>query len=170
MDTAALLEHRRRKDEAFEHSPQSPIPPPDRHAFPGLEYYDPDPGFVFTLDVDPGDGSEVQVQTTDGRERTYRRTGSVSFEVGGEQVRLTLFSTEHPGYFVPFRDATSGKETYGAGRYLEVDANPDGTVTLDFNYAYNPFCAYDEAYSCPLPPGENWLRVPIRAGERTYPG
>ncbi|MBT8206662.1 MAG: DUF1684 domain-containing protein, partial [Acidimicrobiia bacterium] len=80
---------------------------------------------------------------------------------------VTLYDTGAHGYFVPFRDATSGKESYGAGRYLDVHPNEDGTVTLDFNYAYNPYCAYDEAFSCPLPPIENWLEVPIAAGE-TY--
>jgi len=72
----------------------------------------------------------------------------------------------HPRLFLPFRDATSGVETYGAGRYLDVDPEPAGTVVVDFNMAYNPFCAYDDASSCALPPYENWLPVPIRAGER----
>ncbi len=170
MDTVALLDHRHQKDEAFAHSPQSPIPPEDRPGFAGLDYFDPNPDLAFTLDVTPGDGAELTIATTDGRERTYRRAGAVRFAVDGQEAELTLYATGHPGYFVPFRDATSGKESYGAGRYLDLEPNADGTVTLDFNYAYNPFCAYDEAYSCPLPPGENWLRVPIRAGERTYPG
>ena len=73
--------------------------------------------------------------------------------------------------FVPFRDATSGKETYGAGRYLEVESpGPDGRVRVDFNAAYNPYCAYNPDWSCPIPPGENWLSVPIRAGEKTFEG
>lgn len=166
MDTAALLRHRRQKDEFFRHSPQSPLPHDARHDFGGLAYFEPEPALSYTLPVEPADGSEVVIQATDGSQRTYVRAGKVRFPVEGAEVELTLYSTGHPGYFVPFRDATSGKETYGAGRYLDVEPNDGGTVTLDFNYAYSPFCAYDEAYSCPLPPGENWLRVPIRAGEK----
>ena len=90
------------------------------------------------------------------------------FDVEAQEVSLVLYDTGHPGYFVPYRDATSGDETYGAGRYLDIDPNPDGTVTIDFNLAYNPLCAYSDAFSCPLPPVENWLAVPIRAGERDF--
>ncbi len=170
MDTNALRHHRRQKDEFFATSPQSPIPPHARAAFTGLAYYEPNPALAFRPVVEPADGSELVVATTDGQERRYHRAGIARFAVDGDEVRLTLYATGHPGFFVPFRDATSGKATYGAGRYLDLEPNDDGTVTLDFNYAYNPFCAYDEAYSCPLPPGENWLQVPIEAGEQTYPG
>ena len=107
--------------------------------------------------------------TTTGEVRAYRRSGKVSFEVDGEPATLTLYTTPHGnGWFVPFRDATSGTETYGAGRYLDLERTGDGSVMLDFNLAYNPYCAYDQRYSCPLPPVENWLQVPIRAGERNY--
>jgi uncharacterized protein (DUF1684 family) len=92
--------------------------------------------------------------------------------VDGRPTRITLFtSPEMHELFLPFRDATSGRETYGAGRYLEVDPpDADGRVVVDFNLAYNPYCAYNPDWSCPIPPGENWLDVPIRAGERTFPG
>jgi hypothetical protein len=85
---------------------------------------------------------------------------------------VTLYaSDETHDLFLPFRDATSGRETYGAGRYLEVEPpGPDGGVEIDLNYAYNPYCAYNPEWSCPIPPGENWLTVPIRAGERSFPG
>ncbi|NIR36327.1 MAG: DUF1684 domain-containing protein [Actinobacteria bacterium] len=82
-------------------------------------------------------------------------------------MTVTIYGTPH-GYFLPFRDATSGSESYGAGRFLDIDGPLDGPVTIDFNLAYNPYCAYDESYSCPLPPAENWLQVPIRAGEQVY--
>lgn len=168
MDTAALLEHRRAKDEFFRSSHHSPLPHEERHHFGGLDYYEPDPALLFSLAVEAGDGSEISIQTTDDDTRTYRRAGKVSFEVGGEPAELTLFDTGHPGYFIPFRDSTSGHATYGAGRYLDIDANNDGTVTIDFNLAYNPSCVYDEAYSCPIPPIENWLQVPIEAGEKNF--
>lgn len=168
MDTAQLLEHRRAKDEFFRTSHHSPIPHDERHDFEGLVYYGPNPDLVFELPVEPADGSEVTVETSDNQQRTYHRAGKVSFEVGGESVELTLYSTGHEGYFVPFRDKTSGGATYGAGRYLDIETVDEGMVTIDFNQAYNPSCVYDEAYSCPLPPIENWLQVPIEAGEKMY--
>lgn len=159
-----LLDYRKERDTFFADSSQSPLGP-GRHDFSGLSYFDENPDLVFTLTVEPDDAGAVQVGTTDGAERTYHRAGLVRFQVRGEEAKLRLFSTGHPGLFLPFRDATSGKQTYGAGRYLDLEQNSDGTITIDFNYAYSPFCAYNEAYSCPLPPFENWLSVPIEAGE-----
>jgi len=164
MDAAQILEFRRQKDSFFERSPDSPLEDA-RYGFAGLRYYEPNPDLVFILPVQEADGATIRVQTSDAAEREYHRAGTVEFSVSGEGVSLTLYSTGHPGYFVPFRDTTSGKATYGAGRYLDIQPNDDGTVTIDFNYAYNPFCAYNDAYSCPLPPAENWLNVPIEAGE-----
>lgn len=168
MDSTGLREFREAKDDYFRHSHDSPLRAELRPRFGGLAYYAPDPDLVFTLPVEPGDGSEVRVGTSDGAERTYLRAGRIRFELGDDTVELTLYSTGHPGYFLPFRDATSGRGSYGAGRYLDLEPNADGTVTVDFNYAYNPTCAYDPAYSCPLPPAENWLRVPIEAGEKDF--
>lgn len=168
MDTQPLLDHRRAKDEFFRTSHDSPLTHADRHDFEGLNYYEPNADLVFTLPVEPGDGSEVSFETSDNRVKTYRKAGKVRFEVEGEPVELTLYATGHPGYFVPFRDKTSGDTTYGAGRYLDIEANDDRTATLDFNLAYNPSCVYDEGYSCPIPPIENWLQVPIEAGEKSF--
>lgn len=165
-----LTRFRSEKDVFFGDSHQSPLPHDRRHGFGGLDYYQANDDLVFTLPVQPGDGAELRIATTDGDERVYRRAGLVEFEVDNERVQLALYDTGQPGYFLPFRDATSGSETYGAGRYLDLEANEDGTVTIDFNYAYNPSCVYDEAYSCPLPPPENWLKVPLRAGEKDFPG
>jgi len=166
----ALTGFRLSKDEFFRESHQSPLPHIIQQLFTGLRYYDPNPDLVFTLPVTDADGSVVQIGTTDGNTRMYRRAATVRFSVQGQEVELTLFDTGHPGWFLPFRDATSGKTTYGAGRYLDLEPAEDDQVTIDFNYAYNPFCAYDDAYSCPLPPSENWLSVPIEAGELTFPG
>ncbi len=168
MDTRQLLEHRRAKDEFFAQSHQSPLDHTAQRDFDGLDYYEPNPEFVFKLEVEPAAGDEIRVQTSDGHERVYQRAGLVSFDVDGVTAQLTLYDTGHTGYFIPFRDATSGKETYGAGRYLDIEPNHDGTVTIDFNQAYNPFCAYNETYSCPLPPIENWLPVAIEAGEKDF--
>jgi hypothetical protein len=168
MDFADLLEFRREKDQFFASSHQSPLDHGDQRNFAGLGYFDPNSDLVFSLAMEPGDASEILVQTSDGQERVYRRSGKVNFEVEGEAVTLTLYSTEHPGFFIPFRDSTSGKDTYGAGRYLDIDPTDDGMVTIDFNLAYNPYCVYNDGYSCPLPPVENWLQVPIEAGELDY--
>ncbi len=168
MDIAGLLEHRKDKDAFFGESHHSPLTEVGRRDFDGLSYYEPNADLVFTLEATPADGTVVRVQTSDGQEREYKRDSTVEFTVDGVATRLTLYSTGHPGFFIPFRDKTSGQGTYGAGRYLDIDPNPDGTVTIDFNLAYNPYCAYNEAYSCPLPPHENWLQVPIEAGEKDF--
>jgi uncharacterized protein (DUF1684 family) len=168
MDTKAIIDFRQQKDDFFRESPDSPLDHQDRKKFSGLSYYDPSPAYVFTVPVEPGDREEIVVKTSDERERRYRRAGQVSFDVDGRLVNLTLYDTGHPGYFIPFRDATSGDQTYGAGRYLELEANDDGTVTVDFNMAYNPYCTYSDGYSCPIPPVENWLDIPIEAGERSF--
>ncbi len=168
MDFAELLEFRREKDRFFASSHQSPLDHGDQHNFAGLAYFDPNSELVFRPAMEPGDGSEIRVQTSDGQERVFRRSGKVNFEVEGEAVILTLYSTENPGFFIPFRDSTSGNDTYGAGRYLDIDPTDDGMVTIDFNLAYNPYCVYNDGYSCPLPPPENWLQVPIEAGELDY--
>ena len=164
----SLAQHRAGKDDYFKQSHHSPIPHEDRHGFDGLSYYEPNADLVFTLETIEADGAELTIETSDGQQRVYRRAATVEFEAGGQQNSLALYDTGDPGYFVAFKDGTSGKETYGAGRYLDIEPNEDGTVTLDFNYAYNPSCVYDEAYSCPLPPLENWLQVPIEAGEKSY--
>lgn len=159
---------RSHKDEFLRRGPQSPLPPELQRDFGGLAYFEPDPSMVFTLMPEADDGAELIIDTSDGQQRVYKRAAIVSLEVGGEPVRLALYDAGHPGYFLPFRDATSGRGTYGAGRYLDIEPNKDGTVTIDFNLAYNPYCAYNDAYSCPLPPVENWLQVPIEAGEKDF--
>jgi uncharacterized protein (DUF1684 family) len=176
---------RREKDEYFGSAPDSPIPASERRSgFAGLTYYPPNPAFRVEAQVKPfGDPEIIQLATTTGHIRPQIRYGELRFSVNGQELRLTGFldpdyAQQHHGHqhgvelFVPFRDATSGKETYGAGRYIEVmveEADDGAQVALvDFNLAYSPYCAYNEAYSCPLPPAENTLRAPIEAGEKTY--
>lgn len=167
-----LDDFRRAKDSMFAHDADSPLPPEERTRFAGLSYYAFDASFRFEVDVEPAESAEdLTMSTSTGDEVVYRRFGAVHFTVDGQEARLTLFEDDDEGeIFIPFRDSTSGTETYGAGRYLEVSRPAARRVTLDFNYAYNPYCAYSEAYSCPLAPAENWLRVPIRAGEKRYEG
>jgi uncharacterized protein (DUF1684 family) len=168
-----VMAQRRAKDEYLARSPSSPLPEAERAEFDGLPYYAVDPRLRFEfLGLGPlpeGLGQETHVQTSDGRVRHGTRAGTLTFAIeGAEQqlVALQLDGSEEGSLFVPFKDATNGPDTYGAGRYLDLAAQDDGTYDLDFNLAYSPFCAYSPAYSCPLPPPENWLTVAIRAGER----
>jgi uncharacterized protein (DUF1684 family) len=134
-----------------------------------LNYYDPNPDYRYTLPLQPAEHQEeVVFQTSTGDEQTYHRLGTIEFEVEGQPARLAIYqSSQHDDLFLPFRDATSGNETYGAGRYLEPHDLGGGELLVDFNLAYNPFCAYSDDYSCPLPPFENHLHtVAIRAGEK----
>lgn len=166
-----LYAFRRAKDDFFRTDPQSPLSPEQVTGFEGLRYFPDNPRLRLRLAPEsPRDAGEVRMPTTTGGEQVYRRFGVVRFEVDGEPADLTLFaSADHPGLFLPFRDATSGDETYPGGRYLDLDPpGSDGLVEVDFNHAYNPYCAYNEAWSCPLPPPENWLSVPIRAGEMDF--
>ncbi len=166
MNSADLLEFRHDKDHYFKHADQSPVPHEARHDFGGLSYFSPNDDLVYEVDLEPVEPTEVTINTTTGDERTYQRVATATFSVDGEDATVTLYSNGHESLFLPFRDATSGKESYGAGRYIDVHPNGDGTALLDFNYAYAPFCAYNDLYSCALPPQENWLSVAIRAGER----
>jgi len=156
------------KDRFFRSNPYSPIQ--NRGEFEGLDYYPPNPDYRYTLPLNQADTPEpLTFQTSTGDERVYYRLGTVEFEVEGQPAQLAIYkSDDHDELFLPFRDATSGNETYGAGRYLEPEMLHDGKILVDFNLAYNPFCAYSENYSCPLPPFENQLKVAIRAGEKAY--
>ena len=133
--------------------------------------------------LEPAEAGDPLIIDTGGEDGviTYRRAGWLRFRLGETDCRLTVFSLVGygGGLFLPFRDATSAKETYGGGRYLfDTVKNTDGLslviergspgVTLDFNYAYNPSCAYSPRWACPLAPPENWLTVPVTAGEKTY--
>ena len=166
-----LEEFRKRKDEFFQQNRQSPLFPEQKRRFTGLAYFPENPDLVIETELaEPEDKSELTMETSTGDRQTYRRAGVVHFTVDGQPAQLTLYESDpNAELFVPFRDATSGHESYGAGRYLEVKRPEHGRVVVDFNYAYNPYCAYNSRWSCPLPPIENWLKVPIRAGEKDYP-
>ena len=165
-----LIDFRREKDEFLATDHHSPLTEEPRRAFYGLSYYDENPDLRVSLEAEEFDTREVvEMQTSTGDVASYVRWGKVAFEVDGEPAELTLYKDTHGDeFFLPFADATSGEETYGSGRYLEVQALSDSRVLLDFNYAYNPYCAYNEQFSCPLTPFENRLRVPIRAGEKSF--
>jgi uncharacterized protein (DUF1684 family) len=167
-----LTRFRQSKDHFFKSDPHSPLTPPQRDSFEGLVYYDENPDLRFELDVEPfEEQDQITMATSTGDVAEYIRWGRITFEVGGQEAHLTVYSAVGGGgYFLPFMDATSGGETYGSGRYLEVEPLPDGRLLVDFNLAYNPYCAYNEYWSCPIPPKENRLSVPIRAGEKKPSG
>ena len=169
-----LSAERRRKDDAFRRAGWSPVPSTRRTTFAGLAYFQPDVAYRFAglrlEPIRPDEEGTFPIQTSADRPRIAYRLGRFRFAVAGRDLALTAYRVGSSGsqaLFVPFRDATSGRETYGAGRYLDIGVEPDGTYVVDFNLAYNPYCAYSDSYSCPLPPAENWLPVRIEAGERT---
>ncbi len=166
---------REQKDTFFSIHPQSPIPFNKREEFKGLDYYPPDPDYRFELKLNEyPEKRKIKMSYTRGEEQEFIRWGEFRFKIGGQEQVLQAYksSPEEERLFVPFRDATSGKETYGAGRYLDLEAErhhtAEGKWVLDFNKAYNPWCAYSEKYTCPFVPPDNWLEVPMRAGEKKY--
>jgi uncharacterized protein (DUF1684 family) len=174
QDYIEEIEHiRAGKDAFFKSSHSSPIPHDARHEFTGLPYFPVDPSLRFEdLALEPyqgGEPSAFQIPTSDGQLRPAHRAGTFTFGREGAPRRLTAYvldGDQSDSLFVPFLDATSGRETYGAGRYLDLEPEPDDTYSLDFNLAYHPYCVYAEQYSCPLTPAENRLPIRIEAGER----
>ena len=178
--TDAIAEFRQSRNRLFERHPQSPIEPEERASFRGLKYFEPDPAYRVRARLEAGPGDDLVIDTggADGA-ITYRRAANLVFELAGQRCNLTVLSLVQyaGGLFVPFKDATSGHETYGGGRYLfDTAKDTDGLVlevetgsldvVVDFNYAYNPSCVYSPRWACPLAPRENTLPVAVRAGER----
>jgi uncharacterized protein (DUF1684 family) len=173
LPTDPLAAHalwRKERDALFRSHPQSALPPEKRWRFPGLNYYDYDPRFAFTAEVEPMPEERYDVGTSTGSVIPFVRIGKVTFEIGTLEVWwLDAYSG---GVFLPFRDGTAGKTTYGGGRYLldtakSADLGSRGTaLVLDFNFAYHPSCFYDPKWVCPLAPPFNRIDAPIEAGER----
>jgi uncharacterized protein (DUF1684 family) len=167
----AVREMRRAKDAAFRAEPWSPVPHHERASFKGLQYYPADPRWRFEVKLVPHAAPKAMtMQASGGEAREYHNVGHFDIHAEGQDVRVQAYRADgSDSLFIPFRDRTSGKETYGAGRYLDLEwEGPEAVYALDFNLAYNPYCAYDESFSCPFPPPENWLQVPVTAGEKTY--
>jgi uncharacterized protein (DUF1684 family) len=163
---------REEKDEFFAKSHNSPIPHEERGKFGGLKYFAPDPKYSIKTKLRRYESSDIVTMTTSvGTKQKFYRVGYFEFEIGNQKARLQAYSSaerEDKELFVPFKDKTSGKETYAKGRYIDLGLDPNDEYFLDFNFAYNPYCAYSNDYVCPFPPGENWLDVEIRAGEKMY--
>ncbi len=175
----AIERMRLQKDAFFFGNPRSPIPPHRREGGTSLSYFAADPRFrVSARLLRHAEPAAITLATSKGTPREMIDYGVLEFDIDGAGCRLHAYrSLAKPGHepgpprlFVPFRDATSAVETYGAGRYLDIDEQEGPAQLLDFNQAYNPFCAYSEAYVCPLPPRVNWLAAAIRAGEQRFGG
>lgn len=166
-----LERFRQNKDDFFKDEGSSPLTPEQIDRFESLDYYPENAAlrFKLSLDRDAVSHDPVMLDTTSGTKQRFNPAGKIHFEVNGQTVSLTLYREHGRGrYFLPFRDATSGETTYDGGRYLDPQEASDGLITVDFNYAYNPYCAYNGDWTCPIPPGENTLAVPIEAGEKSF--
>jgi uncharacterized protein len=163
------------RDEMFRWHPQSPIPPADRGDFSRLDYFDYDEAARVYAKVEHADPESYEIATSGDSAYTFTRVAVAHFELNGTALALEVYWLEGygGGLFVPFRDGTAGNTTYGAGRYLldtvkgaDLGTDDRGRLVFDFNFAYNPSCAYDPQWVCPLAPPPNRLEAPINAGER----
>ena len=167
-----LGKFRAEKDGFFKDAPDSPIE--NRTKFATLSYYPPDQSLRILADIRPiKDTMRLKVGRTDGTSEMFVRYAYADFQLGGKRNRLLLLKSNEQAkeqqLFLAFTDKTNGFETYGGGRYLDLEWEEGKTkITLDFNFAYNPFCAYNSNYSCPLPPTQNHLEIAVRAGEKEF--
>lgn len=179
LDHAATCRRfRRERDELFRTHPQSALSGEQKAAFKTIDYFPYDSALRFVLPIDTNVEPEVfELDLQDEGVMRMRRFGKIHFEIDDQLLSLSLFwiMGYGGGVFLPFRDATSNRETYGGGRYL-LDSikhadlgQEDSKLVVDFNYAYNPSCAYNARWVCPLSPTDNKLPVAIRAGEKRYP-
>jgi uncharacterized protein len=162
------------KDKAFQEDPESPIPADKRRAILPLPYYPIDPNYAVPAVLRLAEERPVfEMLTSSGEPRKMQLVGVLEFTLHGETRSLGAFvengTNQVDKLFVPFADETTGKETYSAGRYLDIYSTTTGYYTVDFNAAYNPYCAYNATYECPFPPSSNRLTTEVRAGEKAPP-
>jgi len=168
-----LKAFRAKKDQFFKEDPFSPLKEADRKKFKGLVYYPIDLKYAMIGSIGryPTEPKPIYVNlpTNKEREKKYVKYGRFKFKWEGVEYVLQIYRPLGGGeLFLPFRDKTSGTETYSDGRYLYIEPMLGGRVLIDFNRASNPFCAYNEKYTCPFAPKENWLEIAIRAGEKRF--
>jgi hypothetical protein len=164
-----IADERARKDEMFRSGgDDSPILPKDVDSFVPVAYFPIDEAYAVPAQLQPApERVTLQMPTSTGTLRRVSRVGTLVFALKGQPLKLSAFLEEGSrSLFVPFSDLTSGTETYQAGRYMNLDPTPSGVYVVDFNAAYHPYCYYNESYECPLPPSDNRLSVPVRAGEK----
>ncbi|HZT75119.1 MAG TPA: DUF1684 domain-containing protein [Vicinamibacterales bacterium] len=167
---AKIAADRAAKDATFAKS-DDPIPANKHAELLPLSYFPIDPDYDVPAQLKPiDDPTPIDMPTSTGVMRKMRRVGTLEFSVKGQPLKLTAFvevgAPNLDRLFVPFRDLTSVTETYGGGRYLDLERTKTGIYEIDFNRAYTPYCYYNPTYECPYPPAENNLKIPIRAGEK----
>ena len=171
---AQLNKFRSEKNRSFRQSEQSPLSAPQKAKFDSLKYYSGDPALIPHADITRNETPDtILLQTSDNKSEKYLNWGEVKFTINEapQQLRIYLKANGTDStLFIPFTDLTNGRETYGGGRYLDaaIPKLNEPEITLDFNRAYNPYCAYNNEYSCPVPPAENRLQVAIPAGEKSF--
>lgn len=169
-----VIKDRKKKDLYFLSDANSPLKAADREYFKGLNYYPPTREFVFPCVLQHHQrAKEFTIQTSKQKPRQMLNIGYMEFTYRNRTHRLQVYApkdTSQDGmyYFLPFNDATNGVDTYAGGRYLDFEVGENDSLFLDFNYSYDPYCAYNEKYDCPIPPAENRLPIPIRAGEKLF--
>ena len=158
------------KDRCMRESPDSPVLAAERATFPPLPYYPINREYRVPAALTVARADDIlDMQTSTGQRRKMQRIGALEFTLKGQPLKLTAFAeaadTSLRRLFVPFHDLTNGSETYPGGRYLDLERTATGVYDLDFNRAYHPFCVFNPTYDCPVPPRENRMAVPVRAGE-----
>lgn len=164
-----IAAERENKDQMFRAGgDKTPVRREDVDKFLPLAYFPIDESYAVPAQLEPSKERVIfTMPTSTGQLRNVEKLGTLRFSLKGQPLQLTAFLEEGSSQlFVPFSDLTSGTETYQAGRYMNLDPTPTGIYIVDFNVAFNPYCYYNSEYDCPLPPAENRLKLPIRAGER----
>lgn len=163
-----IYQYRQNKDTYFKTDPHAPV---TRETFTGLRYFPVSKAYIVRASLKRVAPEPVLLLTSSGDEERYYSYAKATFKLAEQELSLRLFARDDAmpeRLFIPFKDTTNAHETYSAGRYLDIAHPKKATFMLDFNYAYNPYCAYSDRYRCPLPPRDNHLSVAIRAGERSY--
>lgn len=170
-----VLEWRKERDDFFKNHVRSPLISKEKKNFKGLHYYPFDPQYVFFGQIErfifhiENPKYYATFLTNKGTNKRYLRYGKIRYHLNGKEYAVEIYkSILSDNLFIPFKDLTNGKETYEGGRYIDAEILPGYKMVLDFNMAYHPSCAYNEKFICALPPRENMLDIPIKAGERNF--
>lgn len=172
-----IEKHRKEKDMYLSDSSKTPLKPKDLKEFTGLNYFPVDSTYRITATLIPYKKKKKKsLKTSSGNLREYTIYGELVFILSEKKINIHVYQTsnkeqlkkEPNRLFLPFTDNTSGEETYGGGRYIDFEITGNNMVIIDFNLAYNPYCAYTSGYSCAIPPKENHIDIAIKAGEKKY--
>ncbi|SDS29624.1 hypothetical protein SAMN05216503_2601 [Polaribacter sp. KT25b] len=173
-------EYQKELNASYKDASKSPLKKKDLKNFKGLDFFPIDSTFIVTAKLTKTENAPTfEMATTTDRKPIYKEYGILNFTLKGKECQLTIYQSQdnlrdekYKDYlFLPFTDDTSGEDSYGGGRYMDVmttDENPDGTIRLNFNNTYNPYCAYNDKYSCPLTPRKNHLDLEIKAGVKVF--